>query len=67
MPKADVVKTQKIASVCIHIERAIGHIKAFIHIFDHEIPFTLFGCINQMLTVCCLLTNFTSPLIADKQ
>ena len=59
----DVVKTQKIAAVRIHVERAIGRVKTKFQIFDRDIPLEMFGCINQMWSVCCLLTNFLGPLI----
>ena len=63
---ADVLKTQKIARVRIHVERAIGQVKGRFHIFDSVIPLSLAGSANQMWTVCCILTNFLGPLIADK-
>lgn len=67
MPKQDVVKTQKIASVRIHIERAIGRVKSRFHILDRDIPLSLFGTINQIWTICCMLTNFSGPLIAEER
>lgn len=57
-----VKKTKVIASVRIHVERAIRRIKEF-HIFDSVLPLSLLGTINQIWTVCCLLTNFQGPLI----
>ena len=61
----DVKKTQRIARLRIHVERAIGQVKARFHIFDNDIPLSLYGFANQMWTVCCLLTNFLGPLIAE--
>ena len=61
----DVRKTQAIARIRIHVERAIGQVKRRFHIFDSAIPLTLAGSINQMWTVCCLLTNFSGPLIVE--
>ena len=54
---ADVVKTQNIASVRIHVERAIGHVKRLFHLFDRDIPMSMEGIINQIWTICCLITN----------
>ena len=50
----DVVKTQKIAAVRIHVERAISGVKTKFHILDRDIPLSMFGCVNQMWSVCCL-------------
>ncbi|XP_066936169.1 uncharacterized protein [Clytia hemisphaerica] len=59
---AEVKESQTIASVRIHVERAIQRIKKF-RILRNEIPLTLHGSINQIWTVCCLLTNSMPPLI----
>lgn len=48
----------------IHVERRIRRIKAF-HIFDRSIPITLAPIINELWTVCAILTNFQAPLIAS--
>ena len=60
----DIVESQAIASVRIHVERAICRIKKFKAI-RNEIPLTLHGSINQIWTVACLLCNFLPPLIAQ--
>lgn len=59
--KDQVTETQKIARLRIHVERAIRRVKEY-HIFDAVIPLTLSGSINQIWTICCLLTNFRGPL-----
>ena len=59
---AEVKESQTIASVRIHVERAIQRIKKF-RVLRNEIPLTLHGSINQIWTVCCLLTNSMPPLI----
>ena len=63
MPAQDVVETQQIAAERIHVERAINKIKHF-HIFDQIIPLSLAGSINQIWTVCGLLTLFQNPIIS---
>ena len=56
---SEVVETQQIASLRIHIERAICRVKEF-DIFSGVMP----ASANQIWTVCCLLTNFQNPLIS---
>ena len=63
MSAVDVATTQKIANKRIHVERAISKIKKF-HIFDSPIPLTLAGTVNQLWTVCALLTLFQNPIIS---
>ena len=51
MSAEDVITTQEIASLRIHVERATNKVKNF-HIFDGVIPLTHFGVVNQMWCVC---------------
>ena len=64
MPSLDVVKTQEIARLRIHIERAINKIKNF-HIWDSVIPLNLFGVANQMWSVCAFLCNLQDPILSS--
>lgn len=57
-------ETARIASVRIHVERAIGRIKNY-HILDGVLPLTLYPISNQIFTVCCYLTNFLPLLVAS--
>ena len=59
----EVVETQQIASLQIHIERAIRRVIEF-DILNGVIPATLAGSANQIWTVCALLTNFQPPLLS---
>ena len=63
MASDDVMTTQSIAAERIHVERAINKIKCF-HIFDQVIPLSLSGTINQIWTVCAMLTLFQEPIIS---
>lgn len=63
MSNSEVYQTQSIAAERIHVERAINKIKNF-HIFDQPIPVTLFGSINQIWSVCALLTLFQDPILS---
>lgn len=63
MSAEDVVRTQQIASVRIHVERAINKMKNF-RIWEGVVPLSLFGVVNQMWSVCAFLCNAQDPLIS---
>lgn len=63
MSAEDVIATQEIASLRIHVERAINKVKNFL-IFDGVIPLSQFGVINQMWCVCAMLCNMQDPIIS---
>ena len=63
MPAQDVIRTQEIASLRIHVERAINKIKNF-HIWDGVVPLHQFGVVNQMWAVCAILCNAQSNIIS---
>ena len=63
MSAEDVIATQEIASLRIHVERAINKVKNF-QIFDWVIPLSLFGVVNQMWSVCAMLCSMQDPLIS---
>ncbi|XP_070378855.1 uncharacterized protein [Dermacentor albipictus] len=60
----DVQRTQEIASLRIHVERRIQRIKCY-HIFDKAVPLSLGPLINQVWSVCAVLSNMQSPLITE--
>ena len=62
MTAAKTEETMSIASVCIHVERAIGRMKTY-HILDGTLSNTLSPYAMQIVTVCGLLTNFLPPLL----
>ena len=55
---------EEIASLRVHVERFNRRVKEN-HIFDSVIPVSMFGSINQLWSVACILANFQGPLIAD--
>ncbi|XP_065904132.1 uncharacterized protein [Dysidea avara] len=63
MEGSEVVETQQIASLRIHIERAIRRVKEF-DILSGVMSASVAPSANQIWTVCCLLTNFQNPLIS---
>ena len=62
LPTSEVSKGRKIASVRIHVEKAIGRTNSF-QILKHTIPITLAGLSNQIVTVCAFLSNFKPVLV----
>ena len=63
MPAQDVVRTQEIANLRIHVKRAINKIKNF-HIWDGVVPLHQFGVVNQMWAVCRILCNAQPNVIS---
>ena len=59
---AEKEETERIASVRIHVERAIGRVKNY-HILEGVMPLSLASVADQIFTVCCYLTNFLPPLL----
>ena len=61
LSESELVETRRIASVRIHVERAMERIKNF-HIFDRTIPSSMSNIVNQTFFVCAVLSNFHPPL-----
>ena len=59
---AEIEETKSIATVRIHVERAIGRVKLF-HILDANVPLSLSRNIESIFRLCCFLTNFDKPLV----
>ena len=64
MNPEEVVETQSIASLHIHVERGINKIKNF-HTWDSIEPFTMFGVVNQMWSVCVMVCNFQNSIDSE--
>ena len=62
----EVIRTQTIAKRRIHVERAIGKVRNFL-MFNTRIPVSSLDTINQLWTVCCLLSNFMNPVLTDEE
>ena len=58
----DVQEGRKIASLRIHVERAIGRIKTF-RILKDTIPISLARLTNQIVHICAYLSNFHPGLV----
>ena len=61
----ELVETRRIASLRIHVERAMERIKNF-HILDGTIPLSLTNVAEQIVFVCAMLTNYLPPLCSYK-
>ncbi len=63
MAEADVLETQSIARLRVHVERLIRRVKEN-KLFETTIPLAISGSINQIFTVTCLLSDFKNgPLV----
>ena len=62
LPTDEVREGRKIASLRIHVERAIGRIKNF-NILSETLPISLARLANQIVCVCGYLTNFQPTLV----
>ncbi|XP_057310150.1 uncharacterized protein LOC130648135 [Hydractinia symbiolongicarpus] len=60
--ESEVVKSQQIASERIHVEKMIQRLKCF-RIFDRVIPVNMLNSLNQIISVCGILTNFQDPIL----
>ncbi len=59
----EVLLTQDIAHLRIHLERRIRRIKEN-KLFDTVIPLSIIGSVNQLFAVACLLSNYQNkPLV----
>ena len=64
LSKKNVILTRQIASLRIHVERAIGRIKQY-RILSTVVPLTLVNSIDSVWGVCCALSLFHPPLVTD--
>lgn len=62
MSKAHVITTRKIASLRIHVERAIQRIKVY-RLLSSVVPLSLTHNIEHVWGVCCALSLFQPPLV----
>lgn len=61
MSSAAILKTKKIANLRILVEQVIRRLKTF-RILKYEVPLTLVGHIDDIVTVCAALCNLKEPI-----
>ena len=66
LPAEEVQEGQNIASLRIHVERAIGRLKNF-GILSGTIPLSLSRLTNKIVHVCAFLCNFQPALVPSSQ
>ncbi|XP_077490768.1 uncharacterized protein LOC144101460 isoform X3 [Amblyomma americanum] len=66
LSEKEVTKTRRIASLRIHVERAINRIKTY-RIFKQALPIKSKKHINTIVFVCAGLCNLKGPLIKEQQ
>lgn len=62
MTSLEIKQTKRIANVRIHVERVIRRVKQF-RLLSQTIPVNLIPLCNDIVTVCCAITNLTGPLV----
>lgn len=65
LSNSEVVRTRRIASVRIHVERVIARLKNY-RILKFVLPLTLVPHFDNILIVCCALCNFQSAVIKQE-
>ncbi|XP_049267200.1 uncharacterized protein LOC119375335 [Rhipicephalus sanguineus] len=58
-------QTYSVASVRIHVERAIKRIKHY-NILNHRVPVSLIPAMDEIFHMCCILANLQPPLILSQ-
>ena len=64
MTPSDINKTSSIVKVRILVEQVIRRLKIF-RILATEIPISIIGQVDDMLTLCGALCNFKEPIYND--
>jgi hypothetical protein len=62
MTSNEVTLTKKVANVRIHVERVIRRLKTY-RIISQTMPISVLPQADNILIVCCALTNLKGPLV----
>ena len=66
LPASEVKSGRTIASLCVHVEMAIGRIKSY-GILQGTFPITLASLASQIVCVCAYLSKFQPALVPSPQ
>ena len=66
LPAEEIGEGRKIASLRIHVERAIGRIKRYKYLQD-TIPISMARLTNQIVCICAYLANFHVALVPQSE
>ena len=58
----EIVKSQQIANERIHAKKMIQQLKCY-HTFDRVIPLNMTGLLNQIISICSILSNLKEPIL----
>jgi len=64
MAASDVFTTKKIAHLQVHVESVIGRVKDYC-ILQGTLPASMWDSVNDIIYVCCMLTNFGPPFVCQ--
>ncbi|XP_037517989.2 uncharacterized protein LOC119394756 [Rhipicephalus sanguineus] len=64
LSKGDALRTQKIASARVHVERVIQRLKLF-KILTTRVPWGMIGQLDDIMVVVAGITNLSPPIIAE--
>ena len=64
LPKRPLGRSRKISSSRIHVEREMGRLKNN-KILQGIIPLQLKNSLNQIMTICAVLSNLEDPLVKE--
>lgn len=64
LSKGEAVRTQKIASARVHVERVIQRMKIF-KILSTRVPWRMVGQLGQIVTIIAGITNLSAPILAS--
>ena len=58
----EAVKSQQTAYERMHVESMTQRLKCY-HIFNTVLPINMLGSLNQIISVCALLSNIQEPIL----
>ena len=63
MPTDDVLLTKKIARLRVHVAKSNWMHQRILHLHS-TLPAATWDSRNEVIYVCCMLTNFSPPLVS---